>query len=104
MNEARFRAHRAIFGQIAAGLPHQPHRRRLPPFAEQGCEQGLLGGGGHVGPRDGARRDCPLPMTGVNRSVGGKPLWPARFVQSKRPGSATRLEIRAYSAAFFISG
>ena len=44
---ARLRAGGAVFGQITARLPHQPHRRRGKNFALEGAQDRLVG---HRGP------------------------------------------------------
>ena len=63
---------RAIFGQVAPGLAHQPHRRRIAPLAAQHGEQGLVGvGGDGAGGRSGEEATLYLLLIYIIRLKDG---------------------------------
>ena len=66
------RPQRAIFGQIAPGLAHQPDRRRIAPLAAEDGEQGLVGGVGCEGSdRARARPPSILPYIYIDKKIDG---------------------------------
>ena len=68
---ARPRPHRAVFRQIAAGLPHQPYRRYRLSVAGQDSQQRLVHERGRFGRHGGvAFQHEPLGRSDINSSAG----------------------------------
>ena len=72
VEEAEPFADRPVFGEVAAGLPHQPHRRGLGRLAPAGTEKDVAGPGAGHGRAGGARGVAPNAHAPLRRLIGGR--------------------------------
>ena len=72
VEEAEPFADRPVFGEVAAGLPHQPRRRVLGRLAPAGAEKDVAGPSAGLGMAGGTRGIAPNAPAPLRRLIGGR--------------------------------